>query len=362
MNNDDYQGILILMDAVQENQYEVLKRLRLLLDNINNSKVTLIGDIMLDRYHYGFANNLNSTSPVPVIKIINSEESSGAAAHIALGLNSLGMSMDIYSCVGDDPEGRSVIQNLRNDGINISNILEVPNRKTLTKIRFYGSRESLLKNSQILLQADRGPLNPLPLDISNELVSRASSNLTNSCALVISDYDKGVISTDGATKLIKKANDLQIPIIVDPKLTGLEKSRDATIVLFEIRGLDLLRRRLVLDNSEEAAKHLIDSYGWNSLLVLGGIEGMTLYRPNDDPIFFPCNATLAEQQIGLHDAAAAALAVALGNGYSLLDSVTLASAACDCILSAKASKTFISKNSLSLWLDELSWLMQISER
>ena len=88
---------------------------------------------------------------------------------------------------------------------------------------------------------------------------------------------------------------------------------------------------------------------------------MTLYS-NDDDIYFLCNATSPEQQIGLHDAAAAALAISLGNGLSLLESVTLASAACDCILSAAASKEFISKDSLSLWLDDLSWRMQISER
>jgi D-beta-D-heptose 7-phosphate kinase/D-beta-D-heptose 1-phosphate adenosyltransferase len=350
------------MDAEQEIRFETLARLRSLLDNINNANVTLIGDVMLDRYYHGFANNLNSTAPVPVIKIINSDESPGASAHIALGLNSLGMSLDIFSCVGDDSEGLTIKTELESAGVKVSNIITVPNRKTLTKIRFFGSRESLLKNSQILLQADREPLSPLPDGVSDDLVSMACINLKESAALVISDYDKGVVSTKGALELIRIANENKIPVIVDPKLTGLEKSRNATIVLFEIRGLELLQRRLVLDNNNDTAQNLIKNYDWNSLLVLGGIEGMTLYRLDKEPIFFPCNATLTEQQIGLHDAAAAALAVSLGNGFSLLDSVTLASAACDCILSATASKEFISKNSLSLWLEELSWLMQISER
>ena len=350
------------MDAGQEMKFETLIRLRKLLDNIDNSKVTLIGDVMLDRYHHGFANNLNSTSPVPVLKIINSEESPGAAAHIALGLNSLGVPLDFFSCVGDDSEGSSLTSKLLISGVDISNILSVKDRKTLIKIRFFGSRESLLKNSQILLQADREPLTALPDKISKDLSSQALISLKDSNALVISDYDKGVVSTQGSLDMIKMANDHNIPVIVDPKLTGLEKSRGATIVLFEIRGLELLQRRLVLDNSHETANNLIEEYSWKALLVLGGIEGMTLYRRDEEPLFFPCNALSVEQQIGLHDAAAAALATSLGNGLSLLDSVTLASAACDCILSATASKEFISKESLSLWLDDLSWRMQISER
>ena len=350
-----------MMDADENLRSKTLKRLGNLLDNTNDARVTLIGDIMLDRYHHGFANNLTSTAPVPVLKITDSEESPGAAAHIALSLNSLGMALDFFSCVGEDSEGSSILTKLSDTGVDISNIITINDHKTLTKIRFYGSRESLLKNSQILLQADRGSLKPLSPDISSKLVSEALKSLENSCVLVISDYDKGVVSTKGAAELIKKAKKEDIPIIVDPKLTGLEKSRGATIVLFEIRGLALLQRRLDLKDSKETAQYLIDNYGWGSLLVLGGIEGMTLYA-KDEEVYFPCNATSPEQQIGLHDAAAAALAVSLGNGLSLLESVNLASAACDCVLSAVASKEFISKDALSLWLDDLSWRMQISER
>ena len=64
-----------------------LNRLRSLFTNIEGTKVTLIGDTMLDRFHHGFANNLNSTAPVPVLKVTRTEESPGASAHIAIGLS-----------------------------------------------------------------------------------------------------------------------------------------------------------------------------------------------------------------------------------------------------------------------------------
>ena len=81
---------------------KILKDLRKLLDKIESSKVTLIGDIMLDRYHHGYSNRLISTAPVPVLKILRSEESPGAAAHIARGLSSLGLDVSVFSSVGDD--------------------------------------------------------------------------------------------------------------------------------------------------------------------------------------------------------------------------------------------------------------------
>ena len=118
---------------------ETLRRLGSLIDDVEGTRVTLIGDVMLDRYHHGYANNLNSTAPVPALRIIKSEESPGAAAHIARGLNSLGMDVDFFSCVGDDDEGSKILEKLSGDGISIQGISVVPNRKTLTKIRFYGN-------------------------------------------------------------------------------------------------------------------------------------------------------------------------------------------------------------------------------
>jgi len=351
-----------MMDESEIDRIDCLIRLRALLDDIDGTKVTLIGDTMLDRYHHGYSNNLNSTAPVPVMKVVHSVESPGASAHIALGLNSLGMNVSFHCCVGDDREGATISEMLSDSGVSTDHITIVKDCQTLTKIRFYGSRESLLERSQILLQADRGPQEPLPEEISEVLTKSALDSMESSCALVISDYDKGVISQSGALTLIQEARDLGIPVIVDPKLTGLEKSRGATVTLFEIRGMELLRRRLMLEDSSETASHLIDKYGWNSLVVLGGVNGVTLYQPDGSEVYIPCMSPAPVQQIGLHDAAATALAAALGHGYNIIDAVSLAAAACECVLTAESSQEFVDKETLGLWIDELSWQMQISDR
>ena len=340
---------------------ESLTRLSSLLESIDGAKVTLIGDTMLDRYHHGFANNLNSTAPVPVLKILDSDESPGASAHIAIGLTSFGMDVSFHTATGDDIESKSIISTLKSMGVGSENIIQVKDRSTLTKIRFFGSRESLLDRSQILLQADRGPNEPLENSVSDSLIESARSNIPDSCALVISDYDKGVVSNDGAQTLIATANEKGIPVIVDPKLTGLEKSRGATVVIFEKRGMSLLSRRMGLDD-DHAAKRLLEEYSWDGILVLGGIHGIHLHQIENDSIFMPCMAPTADQQIGMHDAAATSLAAALGSGLDLYDAALLASAACDCVLSASTGRDYIDRATLGLWLDELAWQMRISDR
>ena len=84
---------------------EELRRLRSSLDAMKGTQVTLLGDVMLDRYHHGYANNLNSIAPVPVLKIFQTDESPGAAAHIARGLNSIGLNVEFRTFEGDDREG-----------------------------------------------------------------------------------------------------------------------------------------------------------------------------------------------------------------------------------------------------------------
>ena len=170
-------------DALRQDS---LGRLISLLESIDGSKVTLIGDTMLDRYHHGFANNLNSTAPVPVLKILDSEESPGASAHIAIGLTSFGMDVSFHTAIGDDAEASSIASSLKSKDIRLENIIRVEDWPTLTKIRFFASRESLLDRRQILLQADRGPNEALDEAVSSSLTDSALSNIPNSCALVIS--------------------------------------------------------------------------------------------------------------------------------------------------------------------------------
>ena len=142
--------------------------------------------------------------------------------------------------------------------------------------------------------------------MSEKLSNNAMKQLENSCALVISDYDNGAVTVSSASKLIGAAHKIGIPVIMDPKLTGLERSRGATVVLVEMRGMELLRRRLEASDSATAASELITTYDWDALVVLGGVNGVTLYQSEGETIHFDCSAPAPKQQIGLHDAAATA--------------------------------------------------------
>jgi D-beta-D-heptose 7-phosphate kinase/D-beta-D-heptose 1-phosphate adenosyltransferase len=351
-----------VVDEVVQAEIEMLRSLRVMVDSPSSNSVILMGDVILDRYFHGWANHLNAFAPAPVVKVIRTNESAGAAAHIARALVNLGLKVRFFAILGGDENGHIVAQQLYEEGVDTSDIRVAAHLSTVAKTRIYGSRESLIDRHQLLLQFDEESQEELPESIVERLADSAIAALPGAGAVVLSDYGKGVISDAGASRVIAAAKAAEVPVICDPKLTGLHRTVGATVALFEIRGLELLRRRNNLSTAEETAAHFIAENDWQAMLVLGGEHGVTLYQRDEPPLKLPCLVDAPKQLIGLHDAAATALAAALSNGRSLAEGARLANAACECILAAEASFEVLDRKTLSTRLDELAWQLQISER
>ncbi len=350
------------MDEIEIEHLNRLERIRMLLDITPDTHITLVGDVMLDRFVTGEAETLATTAPAPALRVIKTNQSPGASAHIAQSLNGFGTNTLFHSAIGDDDAGQSILKILQQSGIDVSRILMLSDQSTLVKTRYIASRTGLLDRRQMLLQTDAGGKSPLKEEDYTRILDSAISDLNGSGALIISDYDNGVISDNVASTLIEAANSAGIHTIIDPKLSGLRKAMNADIALFEMRGIELIMKRQQLTSLEETRNHLFETYGWKAMLVISGVQGTELYLDNGDYEHHRCRVINPRQQLGLHDAAATALAHALVSGASLTDAACLAHAACEVILGAEASREFVSKEILSNWLDEVKWQYQISSR
>lgn len=353
------------MRGMDENEIEHLNRLnriRSLLDQSPETHITLVGDVMLDKYVTGEAETLATTAPAPAIRVVSTNQSPGASAHIAQSLNGFGTHTIFHSAVGNDIAGKQIIDTLQRSGIDTRHILMLDDQSTLVKSRYFASRRGLLDRRQLLLQTDSGGKQPLSDESYKSIIQSAVNDLEGAGALILSDYDNGVISDNVASTLIRTANDAGIHTIIDPKLSSLGKAKDADIALFEMRGIELIMRRQLLSSLEETREHLFNTYGWKAMLVIGGVHGTELYLDNGEYEHHQCRVIDPRQQLGLHDAAATAMAYALVCGASVSDSACLAHAACEVILGAEASREFVSKDVLSNWLDEVTWQFQISNR
>ena len=110
--------------------HDTLSELKRQLRSNDSAKIVLIGDVMMDCYIHGYANNLNSRAPVPVLRETSREEDVGAAAHVARGLRSMGLSSHLFGVVGDDTAGLSIIESLEAEGVTTHGIAIVEDRTT----------------------------------------------------------------------------------------------------------------------------------------------------------------------------------------------------------------------------------------
>ncbi len=176
----------------------------------NNLKVLIIGDVMIDSYIYGNAGRISPEAPVPVVNVARKENRLGGAANVALNIQSLGATPTLCSIVGDEPEGDTFFELLKNREISSEGIVKSRDRITTVKTR-------VLAGSQHMLRVDNETDKSLsPLE-QHALMGRIH-DLTPGCDVIIfEDYDKGVLNPVVISETIALANDLGIPTVVDPK-------------------------------------------------------------------------------------------------------------------------------------------------
>ena len=181
-----------------------------LIEKLGAARVVCVGDIMLDRFIYGDVSRISPEAPVPVCRVTSENSMVGGAGNVARNLAVLGASVDFFSVVGADEAADEVGVLLQNyDRIQVDLIVD-KTRQTTVKERF-------VAGPQQLLRVDREETSDVSSDIADRLIEQVTAALPTAGALVLSDYDKGVLSAGSIIKLIGAAKDANCPVIVDPK-------------------------------------------------------------------------------------------------------------------------------------------------
>ena len=211
------------MNDLEHETHDRLVNLQTRIKNMSGD-IVLVGDIMLDRYIHGYANNLNSRAPVPVLKETHRHEDVGAAAHVARGLENIGLDAILFGVVGNDLPGESIIESLEEEEVECDGIAIIEDRTTTVKTRLIAGREYLISNQQLVLRWDIEDDSPIDSEAHSTIMDQAVARIANADVLIISDYGQGVVTDEGAARLINAAKVAEVPVICDPKLTGLRRS------------------------------------------------------------------------------------------------------------------------------------------
>ncbi|MCB0430231.1 MAG: D-glycero-beta-D-manno-heptose-7-phosphate kinase [Flavobacteriales bacterium] len=197
-----------------------------------DQSVLIVGDVMVDAYWWGKVNRISPEAPVPVVAITHKEHRLGGAANVARNLQAIGAKAMVAAVVGDDDGGRICRGLFKKAGLDDALLVDVPNRPTTIKSRIIGNHHQMLR-------VDEETVTPLDTD-AEEKVWLAIRNCMASGevkAVLLEDYDKGLLTPGLIDRIIAFGKEKGIPVTVDPKRNQFQVYKEATLFKPNLREM-----------------------------------------------------------------------------------------------------------------------------
>jgi len=292
------------------------ERLMALLEAAAGRRIAVIGDAMLDVYLRGDVERISPEAPVPVVRVTERKLALGGAANVAQNITAIGATCEMVCAVGDDPAGVRVRQMLHDVGADIRSIVRV-SRQTTTKTR-------VLARSQQLVRYDEEEDDDFDGDDVASLLSSALSAVERADAVVLEDYNKGLLAPPVIGPVIALARKRKIPIVVDPKYRNFFAYRGATIFKPNRRELESALGAEVDLEHPEALPATFDRLGVEHLLLTLGEKGMALLSADGEIGRIPTTAREVYDVVGAGDTVVAYLGTMLAAGGTPSEAAVIA--------------------------------------
>lgn len=301
------------------------------MNDFSSISVAVLGDVILDEYVYGRVTRLSPEAPVPVLEVRNRVQSLGGAGNVAVNVASLGGKAALFAVVGDDASAGTVRSLATAHAIDHGGLLVDVTRPTTTKQRV-GAQ------TQQIVRIDSETVDPIDAGLSERL-GAAMEKAADSChVLVISDYDKGVVTPELLTRSVAAFRSCGKPIVVDPNVTNFFSYGEATVVTPNHLEFERVSGKRI--RGEEAlfaaGREIRARLGRSALLITRGEEGMALI---DDVgiLKIPTVAREVYDVTGAGDTVVSTLALGLGAGLALPEASKIANAAAGIVVGKRGT-------------------------
>ena len=307
------------------------KRLAAVVRRFPRVRLLVVGDLMLDQFIWGRVTRISPEAPVPIVDVRGESFHLGGAANVAANIRTLGGQAAIVGVVGLDVHGRRVVRELRTIGVEISGLVRdsVP---TIQKTR-------ILAHQQQVVRLDREP-DALGERLGHAVVGRVMRSLGRFDGVVISDYNKGVITPELLAKLAGR-RDAKPMLFIDPKKGNFPHYAGATLLKPNLEAAAAAAGFEIHDQGslQRAGERLLEQWRSEAVLISRGEEGMTLFRKNRPMKHFPTAAREVFDVTGAGDTVLSTAALALAAGANFEDAAVLANRAAGIVIGKLGTAT-----------------------
>ncbi|MGL4308171.1 D-glycero-beta-D-manno-heptose-7-phosphate kinase [Cetobacterium sp. SF1] len=246
------------------------EKLEQILECFKNVTVAVVGDMMLDDYIIGTVDRISPEAPVPVVSVKKERFVLGGAANVVNNLATLGAKTLCFGVIGDDSDGDRLLNAFREKNIDVDGVLRVEDRPTIVKRR-------IIAGTQQLLRLDWEDSSNIRREIEDLLLKKIEKNIDKIQAIILSDYDKGVLTPRVAKEIIAMAKKKNIIVTVDPKPKNALNYIGATSMTPNRKEAMECLGYSKIENINKLGKDLQEKLELTNLLLTRSEEGMSLF-------------------------------------------------------------------------------------
>ena len=294
--------------------------------------ILVVGDLMIDHYLWGKADRISPEAPVQVVDVANETTVLGGAGNVVNNLIALGATVSVASAIGDDANGRELTLMLKSIGVKTEGLVTQPGRKTSKKSRIVASNQQILRYDKESKDAITGAS-------EQKILAAIEKDLFLYDIIILSDYGKGVITSDLAQGIIALAREGGKKVLVDPKGRDYGKYRGAHLLTpnkkeaIEATGIEITDD----ESLQSALLWLKNECSLDRSMITLSEDGIAIY---DEKLKrFPTVAQEVYDVTGAGDTVIASIAFALSSGFSIDDAARFANLAAGVVVAKIGSAT-----------------------
>ena len=294
--------------------------------------ILVVGDLMIDHYLWGSCERISPEAPVQVVDIAKETTVLGGAGNVINNLNALGANVSVSSVIGNDDNGKELIEMLNAIGVDSKNIITQDGRKTSKKSR-------VIAVSQQILRYDKESKNSIAEESVSKILESLSATINSFDMVILSDYGKGVLTDELCQGIISLSNNNNIKVLVDPKGSDFLKYRGAYL-LTPNKKEAILATGIDINDAQSLEKALLqlkDECDLDISLITLSEDGIATYDKEVE--VFPTVAKEVFDVTGAGDTVIASIAFALSAGKNIQDTAAFANLAAGVVVGKIGSAT-----------------------
>ncbi|MFY9105269.1 D-glycero-beta-D-manno-heptose-7-phosphate kinase [Aliarcobacter cryaerophilus] len=294
--------------------------------------ILVIGDLMIDHYLWGSCDRISPEAPVQVVNVKKESSVLGGAGNVINNLVTLGSVVDVISVIGNDSVANELKSLLEKIDVPTSNLVVENNRKTSKKSR-------LIASQQQVLRYDMESIDDINENSHKQIIQTLEKNIDKYSSIILSDYGKGVLTTNLTKEIIKIANKNSIKVLVDPKGKDYSKYKGSYTLTpnkkeaMEATNIDIKDESSLI----EALKSLKIQCELEVSLITLSEQGIAIF--DDELTIKPTVAREVYDVTGAGDTVIASIAFALGNNLDIKDAIYFANLAAGVVVGKIGSAT-----------------------